>query len=218
MSAVAPEPHRLLARAPCFRRAHIRPLHRSPRCHDLALMRFDEPTQLLARIVCAHFLPFLLFFFDPPAAPAAAPAAEGAGSAGRPTTAAGAGAGPAAARFLRSGCSCSSWLTALYSALPAEAAHAASGHTSALALPCRGRARFGTSGLCGMSSSVRITTRRRPRSIVGLREYALSCAETGARRTRLSARAGGDAAPPSAAGGGSVLKHAPRTARVFAGW
>ena len=148
----------------------------------------------------------------------AVPKGVGAGSAGRPTTAAGAGAGPAAARFLRSGCSCSSWLTALYSALPAEAAHAASGHTSALALPCRGRARFGTSGLCGMSSSVRITTRRRPRSIVGLREYALSCAETGARRTRLSARAGGDAAPPSAAGGGSVLKHAPRTARVFAGW
>ena len=41
----------------------------------------------------------------------------------------------------------------------------------------RGRARSGTSGLLGMSSSLRNTTRRRPRSTVGLREYAVSCGE-----------------------------------------
>ena len=79
----------------------------------------------------------------------------------------------------------------------------------------RGRARSGTSGLLGMSSSLRSTTRRRPRSTVGLREYALSCAAAGdASAHAPGARAANSGAQPQQ----PRALHAPRTARVSARW
>ena len=79
----------------------------------------------------------------------------------------------------------------------------------------RGRARSGTSGLLGMSSSLRSTTRRRPRSTVGLREYALSCAAAG----HASAHApGARAAHSGTAAQRPRAPHAPRTAKVSARW